>query len=272
MKINNLALLLILAILNQSCAFIKNHHKQHTVVNFEYDNKPISINAPEGYCFYDEKNSNESDVVKIVREANYVRNANYDIISKVEFLLQECEEKKNFLGNKNPLFRNSVMIMFLTSDFLKELKKHRLERSREIYMKFYDKIVSLETADSLNKFMKETAIPAMKKKNDLKIIDKSINLQKEQKAELKLVHDQLFGNKRHILLSYRTKLVPNEASYDYHEQKVGDVTTKCVGATTLINYIPINLAICEDKKSEDWINLEDKIQQYVKSMIKLNSD
>ena len=150
MKINNLALLLILAALNQSCTFIKNHHKQRTVVNFEYDNKSISINAPAGYCFYDEKNSNESDVVKIVREANYIRNADYNIISKVEFLLQECEEKTNFLSNKNPLFRNSVMIQFLTSDGLQKLKKHQLERNREVYIKFYNNTVSLETADSLN--------------------------------------------------------------------------------------------------------------------------
>ena len=264
MKINFISIIITLTFL-QSCTLLKNYRDSNRVIEIKYDHKPLLLKAPEGACLYNEKDPREKDIINVVRDANY------NTISKIEFIFQDCEEKAGFLDEDNSLFRKTGLVILYKQEHLKLLKKYNLERSRDIYVRYSDKVASSDTAESMTKFMLETAIPAIKK-TDRHIISKSENLTKEQKAELKLTHDYAFGDTKITVLSFKTKLNKNEASYDYQEYKIGDLVTRCIGAATLINYIPMTLAVCEDKESDDWTNLEKKIQQYVKSMIKLNSD
>lgn len=256
MKKNFIILLLALAALNlQNCTSINNFRKQNKKIEFEIDNKTILLKPPTGYCIYDKSKPSESDVIKIIRESNY------NDVTKIDFVFQECEEKKSFLDNEKPQFRSTGMIIFPIPSYLKDLKKYRLERSRDFYLNVVHEQISTDTVDSLNKFMDDVSIPHMKKHNDLKIIEKSTNLKPQQKAELKLLHDFVFGNSKTTFTQSFAKLEKNRAVYDHQEYKVKDITTRCIGAETLIRYIPVTLVICEDKKSEDWKNLEEKIQK-----------
>lgn len=266
MKNNNIIIYLSLTLVLQSCSLISSYNERTKVISFENDYKTIKLKAPSGYCLYDDKKPIEADVIKIVREGNY------NTRTQIEFVFQECKEKQSFLSNKNPLFRSTGMIIFSMPDYLKELKKYRIERNRTFYLKVAKETTSSDTTESLNDFVEKTVIPHMKKNNDLEIIDKSSNLQDQQKTELKSVHEQVFGKAKHIFTHYHTKLVEDKAFYDYQEYKIENIITRCIGGDTLVNYAPITLVICEDKKSEDWKELEEKIQKYVNEILKLNDD
>jgi len=256
----------ILSLLFFNCSCSQLNHPSSKVITFEYDNKSILLQAPQGYCFYDENKPVEKDVVKLLRAANP------ETESKIYFTFQKCEEKEGFLSSQNPLFRDTGMIDSYLPRTLKDLKRHRLETSREVYTKFYAKYAAADTVESINKSFIDHLLPEIKKKNPHKIMKEITSLTTEQKAELKKVHDYAFGNEKISFLSFNINLEPGEAVYEHQEYRVGKITTKCIGATTLINYIPLTFVICEDKTSEDWRDLDKKIRDYTKSIIKLNSD
>ena len=107
---------LLIALLFHSCQSIEGSVK---AVEFEYDNKSILLKAPKDYCFYDEKFPIEKEMINIVREIN---DSNSDP-NITKYVLQKCDEKKRFLNGTKPLFRNTAMITFYSSDYLKELRK-----------------------------------------------------------------------------------------------------------------------------------------------------
>ena len=80
-----------LLLLLQSCESIKSYKKQNQIIELKNDNKFMSLKAPQGYCFYDQNDATEKDVLNIVGAINKSEGV------KMEFLLQDCEEKKNFL-------------------------------------------------------------------------------------------------------------------------------------------------------------------------------
>jgi hypothetical protein len=109
-------------------------------------------------------------------------------------------------------------------------------------------------------------------KKDQKIIDKSANLKIEQKNELRLVHSEIFGSQDHIFLSSKDFLDPEVALYEYHTYQLGKMTFQCAGAKTLINYMPLNINLCIEKKSENEIDIEETIKKYIKLLMELNDD
>lgn len=268
--ITKLALPLAL-LFSPSCQTIKaykaNKAKQGAVV-FNYDSKSLFLKAPKDYCFYDEKNPAEMDVVDFVRDFNdFGKEGN----SEVKFLLQKCEEKQNFLRSDNPRFRNTVMISFRLPSYLERLKKYGVERNRETYVKVSSNSAAEQNTQSLNKFMKKI-LPQMRKRN-VKTLDNLQSLSTKQKNELKLVHGQVFGKETHNFLSYHSKLEWGVAAYDYQFFKVGKIFTKCVNSDTLINYIPVTLTICEEGElADDWMDLDRRISEYTWALIRLNSE
>lgn len=267
MKRTNIYCLIILILsLLSSCSLIKNYKEHREIVEFEYDYSTLLFRAPDDYCLYDEKVPLDSDVIKILKTIHGANNFNLGL------LMQNCVEKKNFSNNNDPHFRDILMITFPIKDHLQALKKYSLERSRDVYLEFVHDPSSLEELKAINKRMKYKILPQLRKDIDQSIIDDSKNLTPEQKKELKLTHDEVFGNSDHIFTIYDHKLDPKTASYDYQEFLVGDLTVRCVGADTLINYAPINFSICRDKESGSLEDIKRDIKKYVKQIISLNND
>lgn len=186
--------------------------------------------------------------------------------------MQNCVEKKNFSDNKDPHFRDSLFITVPTKDILQKLKKYHLEHNRKVYVNFIHASFSSEDLKAANERVQKEVLPKLRKEISKNMVDDSKNLTPEQKKELKLVHDQVFGNGNHVFTIYDHKLDPTTANYDYQEFSIGNLTTRCIGADTLINYVPITFALCRDKKSDSWNDMERDIQKYVKKMIDLNND
>lgn len=266
MKKNNIYLLIITASLLSACALIRDYQEHYKVVEFEYDHKTILVKAPSGYCFYNEKIPLDNDVVRILKAVN--SNQTFDL----ELVMQNCIEKRKFTNNENPHFRDSLMIIFPKKNILKDLKKYNLERNRNIYVKFIYDLYSSEALKAVNKRIKNELLPKLRKEINKSIVDDSKNLTPEQKKELKLVHNQVFGNSSHVFSIYDYKIDQKISSYNYQEFSIGNLTTRCIAADTLINYVPITFAICRDKKSDSWDDMEMDIKKYVKDMINLNND
>lgn len=260
LTISTTLLAIITLVFCQSCQIIKNYGQTHG----KKSNNTTFVKSPQGYCAYNKSMSAENDVINIVSMANGVNPKSYT-------LFQECQEKKVFFEGSAPRFRKTIEIRFYTSDYIKELKEQGANRDREAFIKFKEMESSKETVQSMNQYMRNELIPETKK-GDLKIVDKSPNLNNKQKAELKLMHGATFGSELYSLLSYKVKLIPNFATYDYQRYKVGKITVNCLGAQTLINHYPISFAICEENPKENWDELELKIGNYVKDVMKLNGD
>ncbi|MES2961787.1 MAG: hypothetical protein V4694_05330 [Pseudomonadota bacterium] len=255
-----------LVFLLQSCESIKSYKKQNQIVELKNDNKFMSLKAPKGYCFYDKNDAVEKDVINIVSAINKSEGA------RLELLLQDCEEKKNFLISTNPTFRNTLMIFSFSPENLKIIKKYRLDRDRKTFVEFHHKSGEKETVASINKLVNKTIIPYIKKHNDLTLIDKSTALNLSQKEELKLAHGEIFKKKKHIALTLDKKFAPEIADYEASSYQIGKITYYCSNATSLINYIPLNFFLCEEIITDKTKSIDERLLEYVKETIKLNKD
>ena len=262
----NLFRIFSLLFLLQSCESIKSYKKQNQIIELKSDNKFISLKAPRGYCFYDQNDAVEKDVINIISALNKSEGMT------LELHIQDCEEKKNFLISTNPTFRNTLMIFSFSAENLKIIKKYRLDRDRKTFVEFHHKSGEKETVDSINKLVNKSLIPYIKKHNDLTLIDKSTTLNLSQKEELKLAHGEIFKNKQHIALTLDKKFAPEIADYDASSYQIGKITYYCSNATSMINYIPLNFFICEEIITDKTKTVDERLLEYVKKMIKLNKD
>ncbi len=120
--------------------------------------------------------------------------------------------------------------------------------------------------------LEDNFLSAIKKLNDLTLIDKSTTLNLSQKEELKLAHGEIFKNKQHIALTLDKKFAPEIADYDASSYQIGKITYYCSNATSMINYIPLNFFICEEIITDKTKTVDERLLEYVKKMIKLNKD
>ncbi len=257
---SNTLLTVIILVFCQSCQITKNYGHAR---GKKSDNTTF-IKSPQGYCVYDKTMPAENDVINALAMAEGVNPKSF-------VLFQECQEKKAFFEGNEPRFRKIMEIRFYTPDYIKTLKEQGADRDRESFVKFKEMESSKETVQSLNQYIKNEFLPEIRK-GDLKIVDKSPNLNNKQKKELKLLNADTFYNKQHEILSYSVKSIPSLVTYDYQRYKVGNLTMSCIGAQTMIKYTPISFAICEESPKENWDGLELKIGTYVKDMIRLNGD
>jgi hypothetical protein len=268
--LSKLAFLLTLLI-SQSCQSINSYKiskARKGAIVFHYDGKSIFLKAPAKYCFYNQKNPAELDVINLVQN---VTDLGKEATSEVKLLLQKCDEKRDFLNTQNSNFRNIATIEFALTSHLQNLKNLGIDNHRETYTKFFHKNSQKQNLQSVNKFIADS-LPKMRAHN-LKTLDESQNLTAEQKSELKMVYNHVLGNKSEKILSYKNKLEWGVAAYEYQAFSVGEVFTKCVIANTLINYIPLTIKICEEGKLTDsWMDLERRINEYVWMLIKINDD
>lgn len=267
MKNISLILAIFFLLTTTSCQNIKSRKTPPAELSYHYDNKVLLLNPAADYCFYDERKTQEADVINLIRRVNNFGVASF---SEVKFLQQKCREKENFLaGNSAPRFRNTVMISFVTAPYLEQLKQHGIERNRKIYVEYSASAAAAEDIKSMNKFMKKI-LPQLRLQQNAKTLTQLKNLNAAQKAELKLVHAELLSKQAHVFLSYHVKKDTAIAAYNYQYFRVGKILTKCANADTLINYIPLNVAICEEGEGDDWSGLEVRLRNYVKELIELN--
>ena len=263
--ITRITLAVLILFLSQSCQTIKDYQKQRSAIGLENDNKFIKIVAPSGYCLYSDEVPLEREVYAVDRIANALNKDS-------GIMFQECEEKNSFLLGVNPKYRTVGEVRFFTGEMLQLFKQFKADRSRESFAYVINKLNSQDTVESLNLYVRDVMNPAIKKHDNIHIIDQSTLLNQKQKNELKLVHAEIFGNEQHAFLYYSAKLLPGFANIDLQKFRVGKITVKCAAAQTLINYIPVSLSLCEEGSDDDWISLETKVISYTKDLMKLNGD
>ena len=259
----NIVILLISTIL-LSCALIKTKPSK-LILSDGY--KSVDIAIPKGYCLYKEDDPIESDVISVLKEVNKITS------SSIQFLMQECDEKKNFINSKNPLFRTTATIGIPAPFFIEIIKKRKMDYDIDKYLKFFEmpsKYYNLKTANE--DF--EKGLKRVKDKNAINfdIIDNSKNLSPQQKSELKLVHSELFGNNSHIYDIFKADTEKGLAQYTYRSFQVGQIKSKCVSANTLINHIPVELVLCSSSEFTDITEIKLQLKQWLSTTLTMNVD
>lgn len=256
--------LLLGVIFLQSCQMFS----QRTAIEFKYDNKFILLKPPSGYCFYNPKNPDEAEVIKMMRGFDAQN------VYKTEFIYQECNEKDIFLSGviTQPHFRKIGAVMLFEPDVMNKIKKVKLDYERNSFINFFNRQFLLDDITKLNQIYKKDFVPKIRAKKLPKNLDESVHLNAEQKKELQFVNGEVFLGKDHEVVSYEKEVEIGVASYSFEFAKIGSYKSRCLTAATLINYIPLSFTMCDDKDSKDYSELKEQLQTYVKSILKLNAD
>ena len=256
--------LLLAVLFLQSCQMLK----QRAATEFKYDNKFILLKPPLGYCFYNPKNPSEAEVIKMIHGFDSRH------IYKTEFIYQECREKDIFLSKviTQPHFRQIGAVILFEPEIMNKIKKVKLDYDRNAFINFFNHQFLLNDITKLNQMYKKDFIPKIRAKKLTKNLDESVHLNAEQKKELKFVNGEVFLGKDHEVVGYEKEVEIGVASYSFEFTKIGSYKSRCLTAATLINYIPLSFTMCDNKDSEDYSELKEQLQTYVKSLLKLNAD
>jgi hypothetical protein len=195
-------------------------------------------------------------------------------VYKTEFIYQECREKDIFLSGviTQPHFRKIGAVMLFEPEIMNKIKKVKLDYDRNAFINFFNHQFLLNDITKLNQMYKKDFIPKIRAKKLTKNLDESVHLNAEQKKELKFVNGEVFLGKDHEVVGYEKEVEIGVASYSFEFTKIGSYKSRCLTAATLINYIPLSFTMCDNKDSEDYSELKEQLQTYVKSLLKLNVD
>lgn len=259
----NIVILLISTIL-LSCSLIKTKPSK-LILSHEY--KSVNIAIPEGYCLYKEDDPIENDVISVLKEVNKITS------SSIQFLMQECDEKKNFINSKNPLFRTTATIGIPAPFFIEIIKKHKMDYDIDKYLKFFEMPSKYYNLKTVNENF-EKGLKRIKEENAINfdIIDNSKNLSLKQKSELKLVHGELFGNNSHIYDIFKAEIEKGVAQYTYRSFQVGQIKAKCISGNTLINHVPVELVLCSSSEFTDMAEIKLQLNQWLNTTLTLKID